>query len=162
MATSCYCMFVIVGPGLVSGISVTPYSTSLQLSWSAPLLPNGIITAYQVTHYLSGSGIEAERVEQNTTDISTTLTLTGLRPQTSYTVTVRAYTIAGAGEETSVVGTTEAVRKFRKYRFHYCFSGVNTFLNIQPKFRECGLQYSMTQLWQCYGAHLACQKSLPT
>ncbi len=58
--------------------------------------------------------MEAERMEQNATDISTTLTLTGLRPQTSYTVTVRAYTIAGAGEETSVVGITEAVRKFGK------------------------------------------------
>ncbi len=112
---------------MVSNLSVTPYPTSLQLSWSAPVLPNGIIIAYQVAHYLSGSGIEAGRVEQYTTDISTTLTLTGLRPQTSYTVTVRAYTIAGAGEEASVAGTTEAVRKFRK-TLHYRFSGVNTFL----------------------------------
>ncbi len=101
------------GPGLVNNLSVTPYPTSLQLSWSAPLLPNGIITTYQVVHYLSGSSMEAERVDQNTTDISTTLTLTGLRPYTSYSVTVRAYTIAGAGEETSVMGTTEAARKFQ-------------------------------------------------
>ncbi len=105
--------FFYAGPGLVNNLSVTPYPTSLQLSWSAPALPNGIIIAYQVAHYLLGSGIEAGRVEQYTTDISTTLTLTGLRPYTSYTVTVRAYTIAGAGEETSVVETTEAARKFQ-------------------------------------------------
>ncbi len=47
----------------------------------------------------------------NTTDVRTTHTLTGLRPQTTYTVTVRAYTIAGSGEERSVTETTEAVCK---------------------------------------------------
>ncbi len=86
----------------------TSDSTSLQLTWSAPLLPNGVITAYEVSHQLQG-GMELERV--NTTDVRTTLTLTGLRPQTTYNVTVRAYTIAGSGEETNLTVTTAAVRK---------------------------------------------------
>ncbi len=38
----------------------------------------------------------------NTTDVRTTHTLTGLRPQTTYTVTVRAYTITGFEEEREV------------------------------------------------------------
>ncbi len=45
----------------------------------------------------------------NTTGVRTTHTLTGLRPQTNYNVTVRAYTIIGSGEERSVISTTEAI-----------------------------------------------------
>ncbi len=45
----------------------------------------------------------------NTTDVRTTHTLIGLRPQTNYDVTVKAYTIAGSGEERSVIITTEAI-----------------------------------------------------
>jgi len=99
-------------PGPVDSLSATPSPTSLQLTWSAPLLPNGIITAYEVSHQLQG-GMELE--ERNTTDVSTTHTLTGLRPQTTYTVTVRAYTIAGSGEKRSVTETTEAIRKHVVY-----------------------------------------------
>ncbi len=88
----------------------TSNSTSLQLTWSAPLLPNGVITAYEVSHQLQG-GMELGR--ENTTDVRTTHTLTGLMPQTTYTITVRAYTIAGSGEETNLTAvTTPAVRTF--------------------------------------------------
>ncbi len=47
----------------------------------------------------------------NTTDVRTTHTLTGLRPQTTYTVTVRAYTIAGSGEESNINSSTTIIRK---------------------------------------------------
>ncbi len=90
-------------------LSATPYPTSLQLTWSAPLLlPNGVITAYEIRHQLQG-GMELGRVY--TTDVRTTHTLTGLKPQTTYTVTVRAYSIAEPGEERSVTETTKAIRK---------------------------------------------------
>ena len=79
---------------------ITPNLTSLQLTWTTPLVTNGIIIAYEVS-------VEEEGTKMNTTDVSTTHTLMGLRPQTTYTVTVRAYTIAGPGEERSVsVSTT--------------------------------------------------------
>ncbi len=57
----------------------------------------------------------------NTTDVRTTHTLTGLRPQTTYTVTVSAYTIAGSGYETNLTVTTAAVRKFyyENYNIQY-------------------------------------------
>ncbi len=86
----------------------TFHSTTLQLTWSAPLLPNGVITAYEVSHQLQG-GMELGR--ENTTDVRTTRTLTGLRPQTSYIVTVKAYTIAGSGQEENLTVTTTAIRK---------------------------------------------------
>ncbi len=83
-------------PADVIGFIAAWQIASLQLTWSAPLLPNGVITAYEVSHQLQG-GTELGRV--NTTDVRTTHTLTGLRPQTTYTVTVKAYTIAGSGKE---------------------------------------------------------------
>ncbi len=94
---------------MVGTLSVTHYPTSLQIIWSAPLVPNGFIIAYEVKYYLPESGMEG--TEQNTTYISTTHTRNGLKPQTTYTVTVRAYTIAGSGEERTISVTTEAIRK---------------------------------------------------
>ncbi len=90
----------------------TSHSTSFQLTWSAPLLPNGVITAYEVSHQLQG-GVELGRV--NTTDIRTTHTLTGLRPQTTYTVTVKAYTIAGSGDETSLTVITAVCKSYYEH-----------------------------------------------
>ncbi len=87
----------------------TSHPTSLQLTWFAPALPNGIITAYEVSHQLQG-GMELGR--ENTTDARTTHTLTGLRPETTYTVTVKAYTIVGSGQEERLTVTTATVRKF--------------------------------------------------
>ena len=42
----------------------------------------------------------------NTTDLATTLTLSGLPPETQYTFTVRAYTRVGAGESSTGTETT--------------------------------------------------------
>ncbi len=93
----------------------TSHPTSLQLTWFAPALPHGIITAYEVSHQLQG-GMELGR--ENTTDVRTTHTLTGLRPNTTYTVTVKAYTIVGSGQGESLTVTTVAARKFL-YLFCY-------------------------------------------
>ncbi len=101
--------FNLLEPGPVSSLSSTPYQTSIELTWSAPLLPNGVITAYEVSHQQFGD-VELERM--NDTDVlSMTITLIGLKPQTTYILTVRAYTISGPGPESSVTETTETIRE---------------------------------------------------
>ena len=62
---------------------------AITISWDVPSMPNGIITAYEI-HYTNGSGT------YNTTN--TQYTIEGLLPNTLYTIEVRAYTSAGAGE----------------------------------------------------------------
>ena len=56
-------------------------------------MPNGDIIAYEV-HY---QGEEWGQEVRNVT--STSVELTGLRPESTYTISVRAYTAAGPGME---------------------------------------------------------------
>ncbi len=121
-------------PGPVVSLSATPYPTSLQLTWSAPLLPNGVITAYEVNHQLQ-AGMELGRV--NTTDVRTTHSLTGLRPHTNYTVTVKAYIIAGPGEERSVTETTEPIREYFN-TLQQCYVSLSSHVTLSSSPRCCG------------------------
>ena len=80
-------------PGLVSSLSVT--NTTLLITWDPPLTPSGDILVYEV-HYQAEGGQEGGRVVNVT---ATSVELTGLRPESTYTISVRAYTAAGPGEE---------------------------------------------------------------
>jgi hypothetical protein len=85
-------------PGVVSNLVLNDAGTStISISWDVPSIPNGIITVYEI-HYTNGSGT------YNTTN--TQYTIEGLLPNTLYTIEVRAYTSAGAGEWRSIVGFT--------------------------------------------------------
>ncbi len=127
-------VFTLLVPGPVVSLSATPYPTSLQLTWSAPLLPNGVITAYEVSYQLQG-GMELGRV--NTTDVQTAHTVRGLRPQTNYTVTVKAYTIAGPGEERSVAETTEPIREYFN-ALQQCYVSLSSHVTLSSSPRCCG------------------------
>ena len=80
-------------PGLVSSLSVT--NTTLLITWDPPLTPSGDILVYEV-HYQGEGGQEGGGVVNVT---ATSVELTGLRPESTYTISVRAYTAAGPGEE---------------------------------------------------------------
>ena len=71
--------------------------STISISWDVPSIPNGIITVYEI-RYTNGSGT------YNTTN--TQYTIEGLLPNTLYTIEVRAYTSAGAGEWRSIDVTT--------------------------------------------------------
>ena len=67
-------------------------------------MPNGVIIAYEVSYWPTA---DPENVTiLNTTDLATTLTVSGLQPETQYTFTVRAYTRVGAGEISTRTRTT--------------------------------------------------------
>ena len=66
----------------------------LDLTWSAPQEPNGVIISYEVTYRVTGSNL----ITTNTTDLSTTFSISSLTPQTTVSnISVSAYTSAGQG-----------------------------------------------------------------
>ena len=90
-------------PGPVSSLSATTAVTQLFVSWNPPSVPNGVIIVYELL--LSGNGTTNSSV--NSTTIP--LTLTQLPPNTTFTFSVRAYTIIGPGEYVTGQATTDSV-----------------------------------------------------
>ncbi|NXY29015.1 PTPRD phosphatase, partial [Pomatorhinus ruficollis] len=72
-------------------------STSVQLTWQMPLLAerNGIITKYTILY--RDINVAYQPVELSVVPADTTMTLSGLKPDTTYDVKVRAHTSKGPG-----------------------------------------------------------------
>ncbi|XP_057229359.1 receptor-type tyrosine-protein phosphatase delta-like [Malurus melanocephalus] len=72
-------------------------STSVQLTWQMPLLAerNGIITKYTILY--RDINVAYQPVELAVVPADTTMTLSGLKPDTTYDVKVRAHTSKGPG-----------------------------------------------------------------
>ena len=83
----------------------------INLTWVAPTGPSGAITTYEVSYQLSSSSVGG--MKENTTNKAHRVT--GLKRGTSYSITVRAFSQAGAGDSTSI--TTTTLSKPRKSRF---------------------------------------------
>ena len=82
-------------PGPVFDLTALPKFTSVDLTWSAPQEPNGVIISYEVTYRVTGSNL----VTTNTTDLSTPFSISSLTPQTIVSdISVSAYTSIGRGE----------------------------------------------------------------
>ena len=84
--------------------SATPFT--ITLTWDPPENPiaNGVIIAYEVSYWSTENPQDVTRL--NTTNLATTLTVSGLRPDTQYAFTVRAFTREGAGESSSIMEIT--------------------------------------------------------
>ena len=79
----------------MSDLTALPKFTSIYLTWSAPQEPNGVIISYEVTYRVTGSNL----ITTNTTDLSTTFSISLLTPQTTVSyILVSAYTSIGRGE----------------------------------------------------------------
>ena len=72
--------------------SVSESSTSITVSWSAPVVPNGVITEYQLQ-----CSVRGQTVSHIVMGSQTTTTLSGLLPYTSYSCRITAHTNAGRG-----------------------------------------------------------------
>ena len=82
-------------PGVVSDLTGQPKFTSIVLMWSAPQEPNGVIISYEVTYRVSDGNLTTT----NTTDMSTTYTISSLTPGANVTeISVSAYTSVGRGD----------------------------------------------------------------
>lgn len=76
------------------------YASSLTISWSEPLTPNGIITNY--TFSVEGPLPSTETVTMGTSDITSVIISPMLRPAMDYVVKVSASTVAGSGPSSSL------------------------------------------------------------
>ena len=107
-------------------LSVT--NTTVLITWDPPLTPNGDSLVYEV-HYQGEGGQEGGRVVNVT---ATSVELTGLRPESTYTISVRAYTAAGPGEErrlTVAAATTNTCQLSTNWK--------NKFANYVPPLVDC-------------------------
>ena len=82
-------------PGVVSNLMSSGSDVDqISIMWNQPSMPNGIIIMYEIRYRESDNSDSFMHV--NTTN--TQHIIDELIPDTSYTVSVRAYTIAGPGE----------------------------------------------------------------
>ena len=80
----------------MSDLTGHPKFTSIELTWSAPQEPNGVINSYEVTYRVS-DGINAT----NTTNLR--FTIPSLTPGTNVTeISVSAYTSVGRGDPVQI------------------------------------------------------------
>lgn len=79
-------------------------ATSLKVTWSAPGIPNGVITKYEVLYNFQGSQGNAQIKDAG---LSKELILTGLLPYTQYEVRIRACTKEGCS-----TGEARSARSF--------------------------------------------------
>uniref|UniRef100_A0A1X7U9A9 Fibronectin type-III domain-containing protein n=1 Tax=Amphimedon queenslandica TaxID=400682 RepID=A0A1X7U9A9_AMPQE len=90
-------------PGVISDLMQTNASlTEISISWNPPIMPNGIITVYEIRYRESTSS--GPYTVTNTTN--TEYSIVGLIPNIGYTIGVRAYTSIGPGEWTSLTNET--------------------------------------------------------
>ena len=77
-------------------------STSIYINWTAPVIPNGIITDYNVS-YVPGQSLSTVdystdgNVSITIGDNDTNAVVTDLRIATNYTIALAAHTIVGIG-----------------------------------------------------------------
>ena len=87
----------------MNSLSVT--NTTLLITWGPPLTPSDDLLVYEI-HYQGEGGQEGGGVVNVT---ATSVELTGLRPESTYTISVKAYTAAGPGEERRLTVTTSNI-----------------------------------------------------
>ena len=80
---------------------VAKSSQSINVTWSAPTTPNGVITEYQ----LQCSG-DNKKLTSAVMGSPTTTTLSGLLPYTNYSCSITAHTSAGGGPAATISVTT--------------------------------------------------------
>ena len=80
----------------------------ISITWNQPSMLNGIIIVYDIRYRESDNSDSFIYVNGTT---NTQHIIDGLLPNTSYTVSVRAYTIAGPGEWTDETIMTSDIRK---------------------------------------------------
>ena len=89
-------------------MGISDSSTSIKLTWSAPVKPNGVITGY----ILQCRSAEGETRLQRLMSSQITNVLSGLLPYTNYSCSITAHTSAGEGPAATTSVTTEQDGEF--------------------------------------------------
>jgi uncharacterized repeat protein (TIGR01451 family) len=100
--------FAITPPGAPTGVIATAGDTQATVQWTPPASNgNSAITSYTVTARINGA---ATRINATAGGSSTSAVVTGLTDGTSYTFTVHASNIKGAGPESTPSNSVIPVR----------------------------------------------------
>ena len=98
-------------------VVITPFPSlfKITITWDPPERPNGIIIAYEVSYWPTGSSVPF--ISVNTTDLDTSFsTPSNLELGSEFIFFVTAYTRVGPGDTTSVrVSTLSMLRKMNLY-----------------------------------------------
>ena len=95
-------------PGPVDSLAASSRYTSVLLSWNPTI---GIIIIIPITYEVEYQ--EPGEVDYTAVNVTETATeLTGLKPQTRYTISVTAYTSVGAGRSTTVEIMTMPISEY--------------------------------------------------
>ena len=78
------------------------WTIDINITWSEPLFPNGVITSYSVTVYRTDNTSDVEYSNASITVPNVTVSV-AVPAYTNYTVSVAASTSAGQGPEDSVI-----------------------------------------------------------
>ena len=101
--------------------------SQVSLSWDPPLMPIGIIIAYEVSYRLTASSEPETRV--NTTALVTHFTTEdNLEEDTEFFFSVRAYTRVGPGNTSSLTVSTLLVTVTKS-----CMLNIKGILNFFPR-----------------------------
>ena len=105
---ACVTNELLSSPLLVPGpviITAFPSLFKINITWSPPDMPNGVIIAYEVSYRPTDSSQPVTRL--NTTDLATSFTTqSDLEMGTEFIFSVRAYTQVGPGNQSSVYVST--------------------------------------------------------
>ena len=103
MLTIISCVSLFLEPSEVKNLTVNKVcSKYLNVLWYPPVMPNGIITVYEI-HHMESSSNKMHNM-YNTT--STQYTIDQLSDSSAIEIKVRGYTIAGAGKWTTITVST--------------------------------------------------------
>ena len=92
-------------PGPVADLNSRARVRSVDLTWSVPEEPNGVIISYEITYRVTGSNLV---VTTNTTELS--FSISPLSPLTTvFNISVSAYTSIGPGEDVVIDSVTTII-----------------------------------------------------
>ncbi len=94
--------------------ATSPTFSVISLTWSDPLIPNGIIRDYQVTYFPTADSSTVTTL--NISSAALEFNITGLTAFTNYTISVTAITIELGDTSGEVFALTLESSKFAKHR----------------------------------------------
>ena len=100
-----------IGPGPVNNVRVRPLVLSMVVIWMEPLETSPIIVKYEVTLHEDLGAQQSTMVTVLTTRYGTDIVIAGLKPNTTYNISVTAFTHTGVGPPTTVKKATLSIRK---------------------------------------------------
>ena len=89
----------------------------INITWSIPTVPNGVIIMYEIRYRESNSNGPYNMINTTNTQYS----IGGLLPNTNYIIEVRAYTSVGPGEWSDTQISTSNIRRSLVYILNSIF-----------------------------------------